>query len=418
MPCCAVPCHTMHAVPCHAMHAMPLRLTHPEVQVECPPIGLESHRIEDEQLLASSMLRHGLGAQRGRLNMQAGANEDDFFDGAWCAEDDGRTHWLEVDTRRTTKFTGVVTQGRDSQLHEDFVTRFYVGFSNDSQTWVMYTNGYEEMMFYGNVDKDTPVLTEFPEPVVARYIRVFPRSWNGSLCMRLEVLGCPLSGDSYYAQQNEVTSSDNLDFRHHSYKDMRQLMKVVNEECPTITRIYNIGKSSRGLKLYAMEISDNPGEHETGEPEFRYTAGLHGNEVLGRELLLLLMQFLCKEHRDGNPRVRALVAETRIHLVPSLNPDGYELARTAGSELGNWALGHWTEEGFDLFENFPDLAAPLWAAQERQRGPPRLPEQRLPVPEHYLDEGAAVSAAGRPGHGTGGWGVRGEAAVREGGCGA
>ncbi|POI18814.1 hypothetical protein CIB84_017443, partial [Bambusicola thoracicus] len=247
----------------------------------------------------------------------AGPNEDDFFDGAWCAEDDSRAHWLEVDTRRTTKFTGVITQGRDSQIQygagrwgglrgstagvphrpiglsrsEDFVTSFYVGFSNDSQNWVMYTNGYEEMVrgggrkgrcgdttgtrchpaaphpqkFYGNVDKDTPVLTEFPEPMVARYIRVYPQTWNGSLCMRLEVLGCPLSSvSSYYAQQNEVTSADNLDFRHHSYKDMRQLMKVVNEECPTITRIYNIGKSSRGLKIYAMEISDNPGEHETG----------------------------------------------------------------------------------------------------------------------------------------------------------
>lgn len=47
---------------------------------------------------------------------QAGTNEDDFFDGAWCAEDDSRAHWLEVDTRRTTKFTGVITQGRDSQI--------------------------------------------------------------------------------------------------------------------------------------------------------------------------------------------------------------------------------------------------------------------------------------------------------------
>lgn len=47
--------------------------------------------------------------------------------------------------------------------------------------------------FYGNVDKDTPVLTEFPEPMVARYIRVYPQTWNGSLCLRLEVLGCPLS---------------------------------------------------------------------------------------------------------------------------------------------------------------------------------------------------------------------------------
>jgi hypothetical protein len=29
---------------------------------------------------------------------------------------------------------------------DDFVTTFFIGFSNDSQTWVMYTNGYEEMV--------------------------------------------------------------------------------------------------------------------------------------------------------------------------------------------------------------------------------------------------------------------------------
>lgn len=44
-------------------------------------------------------------------------------------------------------------------------------------------------------------------------------------------------------------------------------MKAVNEECPTITRTYSLGKSSRGLKIYAMEISDNPGEHELGESQ-------------------------------------------------------------------------------------------------------------------------------------------------------
>ncbi|KAL7981469.1 hypothetical protein Chor_002365 [Crotalus horridus] len=177
---------------------------------ECPPIGLESHRIEDDQILSSSMLRHGLGAQRGRLNMQAGSNENDYFDGAWCAEDESSIQWIQVDTRRITKFTGVIIQGRDSLLHEDFVTTFYVGFSNDSQNWLMYSNGYEEMLFYGNVDKDTPVMTEFQEPKVARYIRVFPLTWNGI--------------HSYYSLQNEVmTSVDNLDFRHHNYKDMRQV---------------------------------------------------------------------------------------------------------------------------------------------------------------------------------------------------
>ncbi|XP_054989879.1 adipocyte enhancer-binding protein 1 [Sorex araneus] len=363
----------------------------PTEKVKCPPIGMESHRIEDNQIRASSMLRHGLGAQRGRLNMQAGATEDDYYDGAWCAEDDARTQWIEVDTRRTTLFTGVITQGRDSRVHDDFVTSFFVGFSNDSQTWVMYTNGYEEMTFHGNVDKDTPVLSELPEPVVARFIRVYPLTWNGSLCLRLEVLGCPVTPVHSYYAQNEAVSTDDLDFRHHSYKDMRQLMKAVNEDCPTITRTYSLGKSSRGLKIYAMEISDNPGEHELGEPEFRYTAGIHGNEALGRELLLLLMQYLCREYRADNPRVRSLVHDTRIHLVPSLNPDGYEVAAQTGSEFGNWALGLWTEEGFDIYEDFPDLNSVLWGAEERKWVPYRVPNNNLPIPERYLAPDATVS---------------------------
>lgn len=46
---------------------------------------------------------------------------------------------------------------------------------------------------------------------------------------------------------------------------LSQLMKSVNDACPDITRIYSIGKSYKGLKLYVMEISDNPGKHELGE---------------------------------------------------------------------------------------------------------------------------------------------------------
>ncbi|XP_072335373.1 inactive carboxypeptidase-like protein X2 isoform X2 [Scyliorhinus torazame] len=365
---------------------------------ECPPLGLETLRIDDFQLHASTVQRYGLGAHRGRLNIQAGIFEDDFYDGAWCAGRNDHSQWFEMDARRLTKFTGVITQGRNSLWSSDWVTSYCVLLSNDSHSWVTVKNGSDDMIFKANQEKEIPVLNDFPTPVIARYIRINPRSWypEGNICMRVEILGCPMPDpNNYYHRRNEVTTTDDLDFKHHSYKEMRQLMKIVNEQCPNITRIYNIGKSYQGMKLYAIEISDNPGEHEIGEPEFHYSSGAHGNEVLGRELLLLLMQFMCQEYLAGNPRIKHLVEETRIHFLPSINPDGYEKACEVGSELVGWSLGRWTHDGIDINHNFPDLNSVLWEGEERRNVYRKMNNHHLPIPEWYLSENATVAVETR-----------------------
>uniref|UniRef100_A0A671RFR3 Adipocyte enhancer-binding protein 1 n=1 Tax=Sinocyclocheilus anshuiensis TaxID=1608454 RepID=A0A671RFR3_9TELE len=363
----------------------------PSYTVICPPLGMESHRIENDQLLTSSVYQHRYGSHRARLNIQASGDEDDMNGGSWCANPEEKVHWIELDARTLTEFTGVITQGRDDPL-DDYVSSYYVAFSNDSREWTVLHDGYAEWLFFGNSDKNTPVLSQFMEPVVARYIRILPQSWNGTMCMRMEVLGCPVPDPlSQYHSRNEVTHRDDLDYTHHNYLDMEKLMKSISDECPNITRFYSLGKSFKGLEIYAMEITDNPGMHETGEPEFRYTAGYHGNEALGRELLLMLMQYLCREYKDGNPRVRHLVDETRIYLVPSVNPDGHMKAFEKGSELGSWTLGHWTEDGHDIFQNFPDLNNILWDAEDKGMVPKLISNHHVPIPEGILSSNGSVA---------------------------
>ncbi|KAK7141053.1 hypothetical protein R3I93_015264 [Phoxinus phoxinus] len=365
---------------------------------ECPPLGLESLKVKDSQIQASSYKRMGLGPHRGRLNIQSGVEDGDIYDGAWCAQYEDQNQWLQVDAKKLTRITAVILQGRSSIWSWDYVETFKVQVSNDTIKWKPCMNGTEEAVFEGNKDTETSVLAILPKPAVAQYIRINPQTWfkNGTICLRAEIMGCELPDpNNIYPWQAEEGTKDKLDFRHHNYKEMRKLMKSVNEMCPDITRIYSIGKSYMGLKLYVMEISDNPGKHELGEPEFRYVAGMHGNEVLGRELLLNLMEYICQEYKRGNQRIVHLVKETRIHLLPSMNPDGYEMAYKKGSELAGWALGRYSYEGIDMNHNFADLNTVMWDAIELETDKSKLINHYFPIPEYYTSEEALVASETR-----------------------
>lgn len=84
---------------------------------------------------------------------------------------------------------------------------------------------------------------------------------------------------------------------------------------------------------------------------------------------------------------RGVGGEWRRGLAPS---HSHLWSSSKGSEFGNWALGLWTEEGFDIFEDFPDLNSVLWAAEEKKWVPYRVPNNNLPIPERYLSPDATV----------------------------
>ncbi|NWI61823.1 CPXM2 protein, partial [Calyptomena viridis] len=186
--------------------------------------------------------------------------------------------------------------------------------------------------------------------------------------------------NNYYHRRNEMTTTDNLDFKHHNYKEMRQVGKEADVVgCPE--EIF-LPTFSSNLKIICLDlITVLLRVFSTGEPEFHYIAGAHGNEVLGRELILLLMQFMCQEYLAGNPRIVHLIEDTRIHLLPSVNPDGYDKAYKAGSELGGWSLGRWTQDGIDINNNFPDLNSLLWESEDQKKSKRKVPNHHIPIPD-------------------------------------
>ncbi|CAD5210609.1 unnamed protein product [Bursaphelenchus xylophilus] len=137
--------------------------------------------------------------------------------------------------------------------------------------------------------------------------------------------------------------------RNHNYKEMTVWLNKYANKFPFITKLHSIGQSVQGRELWVLIIGTNPREHELLKPEFKYVGNMHGNEVVGREALLYLIHILC-ENYGKNDYLTRMVNTTRIHIMPSMNPDGYEMDRP-GDRVGY--MGRANANGVDLNRNFP-----------------------------------------------------------------
>ncbi len=147
--------------------------------------------------------------------------------------------------------------------------------------------------------------------------------------------------------------SSDLRQGYHTYEELTSLLKAVEAEHPDICRLYNIGYSNEGRELWFMKISDNVNQEED-EPEFSYISTMHGDEPVGTELCLNLINILTEEY-GTDQQITTLVNEIEIWIMPLMNPDGY-----ANSSRYN-------AMGTDLNRDFPDrIGDPVNTVDGRQ----------------------------------------------------
>ncbi|XP_056635449.1 carboxypeptidase D-like [Diorhabda sublineata] len=149
-----------------------------------------------------------------------------------------------------------------------------------------------------------------------------------------------------------------LEFKYHTNDELQDVLKELE----------NTGKKKLSAKLYSIGNSSNPDRpfplwvfsltaadpSQYGIPNVKLLGNLHGNEAGGREILLQLIEYLIDQF-DKDKNVTWLLKNTKIHIVPTINPDGFEVAGVACKGITGRNVPF---RDIDLNRNFPDFFCP------------------------------------------------------------
>ena len=127
---------------------------------------------------------------------------------------------------------------------------------------------------------------------------------------------------------------------YHTYDALKTELETYATQHPDICRLQSIGKSYQNRDLWAMLITANPDADED-EPECKYIGSIHGDEPVGMELCLYLIDLLLGQY-GTDERITALVDGTALWIVPLMNPDGLT------------SNNRYNAQGYDLNRNFPN----------------------------------------------------------------
>ncbi|CAB4010837.1 Hypothetical predicted protein, partial [Paramuricea clavata] len=189
-------------------------------------LGMQSGKIPDSRIHASSeWWDRNWGPRYARLH----------GDKCWVAQPSDTNQWLQIDFKYKAIITEILTQGRTQ--FEQWVGSYTIAYSDDGVNFTTYKGdkgqdkaqfafnhilrfskpeftafstslivppeavrrdntiylaflGATSKVFSGNTDRNSVVRQEISPVLVARFIRIQPKTWEWHIAMRAEVHGC------------------------------------------------------------------------------------------------------------------------------------------------------------------------------------------------------------------------------------
>ena len=130
---------------------------------------------------------------------------------------------------------------------------------------------------------------------------------------------------------------------YNDYTNMTVMLDGYATNYPAICRKLSIGRSVQNRELWALKITTNP-DLPQDKPKFKYISTIHGNEPVGTEMCLYLVDLLLKGYGSNDTHIVNLVSNVEIWIVPLINPDGRESTPPQ----------RYNANGYDLNRSFPE----------------------------------------------------------------
>ncbi|XP_053237737.1 discoidin, CUB and LCCL domain-containing protein 1-like isoform X5 [Podarcis raffonei] len=163
---------------------------------------------------------------------------------SWAANQSNSRQWLEIDLGERRRITGIRTTGSTMLNFNYYVKTFIVNYKNNNSKWRTYKGilSNQEKVFKANSNHGDIVRNNFIPPIVARYVRIIPQSWNKRIALKVELIGCRI---------NQVNSS----LTHPLWQRPSQSTGVsVRKEDRTITEPIPSEEGSLGLNLTTIIV--------------------------------------------------------------------------------------------------------------------------------------------------------------------
>ncbi|XP_032540206.1 discoidin, CUB and LCCL domain-containing protein 1 isoform X2 [Chiroxiphia lanceolata] len=165
---------------------------------------------------------------------------------AWASNHSSNREWLEIDLGEKKRITGIKTTGSGSTMlnFNFYVKTFTMNYKNNNSKWRTYKGilSNEEKVFQGNSNSGDIVRNNFIPPIVARYVRIIPQTWNQRIALKLELMGCRIM-------------PANSSFTHSMWQKPSQSTETsLGKEDRTVTEPIPSEETNLGLKLTAIIV--------------------------------------------------------------------------------------------------------------------------------------------------------------------